>query len=124
MLAARKRSDAVLYHLPGRTWGLILGPDNAPVKNTTLGYAIYPPGSAPPSHTHDGEEEVVFVLSGKGTLNAPGEVVDLVPGVACCIPTGVEHWVVTAGDEPLEFITIFSPPSNPGITFGRADRAS
>jgi len=124
MLAARTRSEAIRYELPGRTWGLILGPENAPVKNTTLGFAVYPPGSAPPSHTHETQEEVVFVLTGRGTLNASGEVVDLMPGVAGYIPAGTEHWIVTTGDEPLEFITIFSPPSNPGTTFGRVGSAS
>ena len=57
LLAARTRSEAVLYDLPGRTWGLILGPENPPVKNTTLGLAVYPLGSGPPSYTRETQEE-------------------------------------------------------------------
>jgi quercetin dioxygenase-like cupin family protein len=113
-LVAVRQEDARLIALPGREWGLLLGPDNVAARNMTLGYAIFPSGSAPPGHVHLAEEEMIYVLSGRGRLVAPDMVVELEPGVAVYIPVGVEHATVAGDAEPLHLLTAFSPPVVPG----------
>src|ERR1039457_5892904 len=113
-LVAVRQEDATLIALPGREWGLLLGPDNVAARNITLGHSIFPGGSAPAGHVHPAEEEMIYVLSGRGRLVVHDKVVDLQPGVAVYIPVGVEHATVASEGEPLHLITVFSPPVVPG----------
>jgi quercetin dioxygenase-like cupin family protein len=106
--------DGVLYRLPGRDWRLVLGPQTGSAERMTMSIASFPPGSAPPPHTHAAEEEVVYVISGRGSLHAPGGPYPLEPGVCFSVPPGVEHGAVCTGDEPLDLLCVFSPPVTPG----------
>lgn len=121
MLTPVKKSEARVLELPGRTWSLLLGPDNSPARNMTLGYSTFPPGSAPEGHVHLDEEEIVYIVSGRGTLSTPDHSVDLEPGVAVFIPVGIHHSTAAASDGPLEMVTVFSPPVIPG-SYERRDR--
>lgn len=113
-LARVHRDDAAVFPLPGRDWRLCVGPENTSARNVTVGVATFPQGSAPPGHVHPGEEEVVYVLAGRGQLVTPEGSVDLEPGVSVYIPKGLHHATVSAGPGPLELISIFSPPVVPG----------
>jgi putative monooxygenase len=108
------RDDAEIVALPGRQWGLLLGPGNAGSRNITLGFSVFPAGSAPPGHVHPSEEEMIYVVAGRGELIAADTSVSLRPGVAVYIPPGVHHATVASVDEPLSLITAFSPPVVPG----------
>lgn len=113
-LTAIHRDDASVYHLPGRDWLLLLGPENSASRNLTIGVAIFPAGSAPAPHVHPAQEEIVYVVSGRGRLVTPEETAALVPGTAVFIPVGLEHGTVNVADEPLELVSVFSPPVVPG----------
>ena len=65
MLTSTTREDATVYHLPGRDWLLCMGPGVGEVKNLTVGVSIVPPGSAPPGHVHEHEEEVIYVVTSR-----------------------------------------------------------
>src|SRR3990172_5647016 len=64
MVKAVRREDAQVFPLPGRDWLLYVGPESTDARNLTLGWATFPPGSAPPGHVHPTQEEVVPILSG------------------------------------------------------------
>ena len=113
-LVAVHRRDASVLNLPGRRWGLLLGPDNVGAHNATLGFSSFPPGSAPAGHLHPAEEELIYVVSGRGRLVTTDTTVELEPGTAVYVPPGVEHATVAGPEEPLELITAFSPPVMPG----------
>ena len=66
MLILVKREDAQLFHLPGRVWGLLLGPDNVQSVNASLGFATFPAGSSAAGHIHETTEEYIYVVSGRG----------------------------------------------------------
>jgi quercetin dioxygenase-like cupin family protein len=100
--------------LPGRQWSLLLGPGNVGATNMTLGFSIFPPGSAPPGHTHPQEEEMIYVVSGRGHITTDATVVDLSPGVAVYIPPGLHHATSADAEGPLHLLTAFSPPVTPG----------
>ena len=102
------------YELPGRTWVLLLGPQNCRVRNVSLGLSIFPPGSAPTGHVHDSQEEVVYVLEGHGRLVTEECVMALNPGNTVYIPPGVRHSTEAFDDQPLRLLTVFSPPVEPG----------
>ena len=114
LVSVSSRTGGRIYRLPGRDWHLLLGPQTASADRMTMSLAVFPPGSAPPLHVHELEEEVVYVLAGTGRLMTPTEPVQLAPGVCFRVPPGLYHGAVNDGDEPLELLCIFSPPVKPG----------
>lgn len=64
------------------------------------------PGSATPPHRHDCEE-VVLVLTGRGTLHIDGQARDFGPDTTLVVPPDVPHMIANTGDQPLEVLGIF-----------------
>ena len=64
------------------------------------------PGEEVEYHMHVGESESFFFLSGKGTYNDNGSIVDITPGMVTLTPSGQGHAVKNTGDEPLVFIAL------------------
>ncbi len=114
MFKRTRRRDAEVYHLPGRDFLLCIGPNNSDAKNIALGVAVFPGGSAPPGHIHPAEEEVIYIVSGHGELVTPEGTAELEPGVTVYIPAGLHHATISRGPEPLELVSVFSPPVIPG----------
>jgi mannose-6-phosphate isomerase-like protein (cupin superfamily) len=114
MLTRTTRESAEAFHLPGRDWLLCMGPGICDVKNLTVGVSIFPPGSAPPGHVHDAEEEVIYVVAGHGELRTADGSAPLEPGTCVYVPIGLHHATASFGPEPLELVTAFSPPVVPG----------
>ena len=61
-------------------------------------------------HTHPTQEEVIYVLSGKGFSETAEGRKEIFPGCAAYIPAGVEHATVNPNAEPLVALVIKSPP--------------
>ncbi len=110
---AYEKSCQVL-HLPGRDWFYLLGPQNSGAKNLNFGLATFPPDSKAPPHMHETQEEIIFILSGRGKFATAERTVPLEPGTAVFIPPGLEHQIVVTGDETIKLVTVFSPPVVPG----------
>jgi quercetin dioxygenase-like cupin family protein len=109
------RSDTcTVYHLPGRDWYYLLGPQNSQARNLVFGLAEFPGGTLAAAHSHAAEEEVIYILSGQGAILAGEQRARLQPGVAVYIPPGLAHQIRADGDEPLKLVTVFSPPVTPG----------
>jgi mannose-6-phosphate isomerase-like protein (cupin superfamily) len=113
-MKAVRRDQALTFHLPGRDWYHYIGPETVGAEHITVGWATFPEGSAPPGHVHPTQEEVVFIVSGRGQLVSPEVTVPLEPGVAVYIPVGTHHATVSLGPGPLEMVCSFSPPVAPG----------
>jgi len=107
-------NTCTVYHLPGRDWYYLLGPQNSHAKNLAFGVAEFPAGTLGAAHTHAAEEEIIYILSGQGAILAGGQQAPLEPGVAVFIPPGLAHQIRADGDEPLKLVTLFSPPVTPG----------
>jgi len=114
MLKGVARDEAAVYPLPGRDWYLCIGPQNSAAKNLTVGLAIFPERSAPDGHVHDTQEEVIYVVSGRGQLVTPKGTVELHAGTSVYIPIGLHHATVSSGPGPLQLLCAFSPPGGPG----------
>jgi quercetin dioxygenase-like cupin family protein len=114
MLKVVRRDEAEVYPLPGRDWLLYIGPQNSAARNLTVGVAIFPAGSAPQGHIHPTQEETIYIVRGRGRLVTGLGTAELEPGVAVFIPMGVHHATESDGPEPLELVSVFSPPVEPG----------
>jgi quercetin dioxygenase-like cupin family protein len=114
MLKVIHISDSSVYNLPGRDWFYMIGPSNSDARNLTFGLAEFPPGSDARAHTHDAQEEIIYILSGQGKFITREDVHDLKPGIAVFIPPQLEHRISVVGDVPLRLVTLFSPPVVPG----------
>lgn len=64
------------------------------------------PGEEVEFHTHIGENETFFILSGKGIYNDNGTKIDAIPGMVTFCPSGEGHAIKNTGDEMLAFIAL------------------
>jgi quercetin dioxygenase-like cupin family protein len=60
-----------------------------------------------PAHTHATSDEIIYVLSGKGTTTVAGKPVPTTPGQVIHIPAGVEHALTV--DEKLVTVQVYAP---------------
>ena len=71
----------------------------------------FAPGEGLDSHDHPVQEEVYYVLEGKGTVwyGEDKKETPIEPGLAIWIPRGVEHAVRNTGDEQLRIAFFLAP---------------
>ena len=79
-----------------------------------FGTATFRPGEVAGPHKHDGEEEIIYILSGRGTFHAGERTEALEPGTTVFISPGAEHEIRLTGSDPLKLVTVFAPPVRPG----------
>ncbi len=106
--------NCTVYHLPGRDWFYLLGPQNSQARNLVFGLAEFPGGTLAGAHPHQTEEEIIYILSGQGAIITEQQETELEPGVAVFIPPGLSHQIRADGENPLKLVTLFSPPVTPG----------
>jgi len=105
-------------HLPGRDVRLLIGTDRLGAKNVTMGVCEVPPQGAMDPHSHDNEEEVMYVLQGQGRVMVDGSSEAIGPGSAIYLPVGSEHRMINESDDVLKFVFCFSPK----VVVGSYDR--
>lgn len=113
-LESAHADTCTVYHLPGRDWFYLLGPQNSGARNLVFGLAEFPGGTLAAAHVHGAEEEIIYILEGAGAILAGDQEVVLQPGVAVYIPPGLTHQIRADGERPLKLVTLFSPPVTPG----------
>lgn len=114
MLRAVTREHAVRYELPGRDWYHYSGPGITGAQHLTVGFSVFPAGSAPEGHVHPTQEETIYIIAGHGELVTPEGTVPLEQGTAVFIPVGLHHQTLSRGPGDLEMVTAFAPPVVPG----------
>jgi quercetin dioxygenase-like cupin family protein len=82
----------------------LLGP-GTPAPNFHLRLFEVQPGGHSPFHTHPYEHEI-FVLEGRGRINAKGRAHALAPGSFALVEPGEEHQFENTGDSPLKFLCL------------------
>ncbi|MDE0020107.1 MAG: cupin domain-containing protein [Candidatus Poribacteria bacterium] len=63
---------------------------------------------AHPPHKH-AEEEIIYVLDGRGIVQLDDERTEVEPNAAVFIPSWVFHGIESAGDGPLRYMVILEP---------------
>ncbi len=74
-----------------------------------LGRGTFLPGAEAPVHLHPESEEIVYVLSGEGTMLLGDREVVVQKDMAIRIPAGVAHSFRVTGEKPLEVVQVYSP---------------
>jgi mannose-6-phosphate isomerase-like protein (cupin superfamily) len=62
-----------------------------------------------PVHTHEGEDEYSYVLSGRLTAQVGDDVIEAGPGELVVKPRGIPHAFWNAGSEPVRFLELICP---------------
>ena len=107
---------ADLHKLEGRTYparrrtqNLVGGASPIQATNFSLGYVtLEPHGGQVPWHNQE-QEEVYFIVAGKGEMCLGEERQTVTSGQAICIPPDVFHQLTNIGDTPLMMIYCYGP---------------
>ena len=75
-------------------------------KGRLFNLMIIEPGNSIGEHTHEGDNEIFYFLSGTGEYNDNGTFVQVEPGDTTVCNDGEMHGLVNTGDVPLEFIAL------------------
>jgi len=96
-------------------WGLtknLVGPQTVGSKRIKVNITEYLPGYVHKPHSHPNQEEVIYILSGKGVTEAEGMRSEIGPGSVVFIPAGVKHATLNLSDsKSLKAIVIKAPPA-------------
>lgn len=95
----------------GRTKELVGKFCEAQSDNVLIKITEYLPNHTHTLHMHPDQEEIIFVLSGRGQTETANGKVDLSPGSVSFIPAGVLHATYNPYEnETLRALIIKSPP--------------
>jgi len=103
------KEHATVLELPKRVVNVFVGAEAYKSEHITMGKTVVDPHTNMDPHTHENEEEIVFVLKGNGEAIVGGSVEKMEPDTAIVFPKGVEHTVHNTGDTALEFVFMFHP---------------
>ncbi|MBR2761894.1 MAG: cupin domain-containing protein [Solobacterium sp.] len=84
---------------------LLNGPEEMEQKGRVFCHTTVHPGSEIGLHTHKGDAETYYILSGHGTYNDNGRITDVQPGDVYYCGEGQCH-SIKAIDEPIEMIAL------------------
>ncbi len=95
----------------GKTKELVGKFCEAQSDNVLIKITEYLPSHTHTHHTHPDQEEIIYVLSGRGQTETASGKVDLFPGCLSFIPAGVPHATYNPYDnESMVAVIIKSPP--------------
>ena len=77
-------------------------------------YATLKPHASTKATRLDGQQEIYFVESGRGTATAAGQTADLHRNIAILVPANLEFTIKNTGGEPLTMYVI-NEPTPPGF---------
>jgi uncharacterized cupin superfamily protein len=100
-------------HMSGRHWGQaykVLTPHMSPNEGRLSANLtrVPPRRSAVPFHSHQLEDEIFFILSGRGVFRYGDEIRDIRSGdcLACPAGTSVAHQIANPFDEDLVYLAV------------------
>jgi mannose-6-phosphate isomerase-like protein (cupin superfamily) len=90
----------------------LVGPDHDS-RQFDFRTSRYPTGGYVEEHAHDIEEQVYYILSGKGIMRCGDETREVGPGSVIFVPPRVVHGIRNEAAEDLTFVIVTSPPGIP-----------
>ena len=80
-----------------------------------MSFARYSKGFASEAHTHNRQEEIYVLVSGRAqALVGDNEVIDLEPWTAIRVPAETPRALRVVGDEDAIFVKVGAPNTGPG----------
>jgi uncharacterized RmlC-like cupin family protein len=114
-----KKRQVVLHgDIPFRQveWGLtkdLVGPERMGSEHVRFKITEYQPGFTHKLHMHPAQEEVIFVLEGRGITETREDKIEIGPGAVVFVPAGVYHATLNlSSTEPLRAVIVKSPPDD------------
>jgi quercetin dioxygenase-like cupin family protein len=98
----------------GRQFRLLATPEVGCASVTQ--FVGYIPVGRAPDHFHK-YDEVVYVLSGQGTLHIAGESASLRPGTAVHLPATLVHSLENTGPGEMQVLGVFRPAGSPAEAY-------
>ncbi len=95
---------------PNRTVRIIIDDKICEAKNISAGFTIIDPLSSTIFHSHDNEEEFIYIMKGKGKLITEKEEHEVIDNTVIFIKPGIKHKIENSEKYPLYFIFVYSPP--------------
>ena len=114
----KKRQVVLNGDIPFRQvdWGLtkdLVGPERMGSEKIRFKITEYQPGYSHKLHMHPTQEEVIFVLKGRGITETKEDKIEIGPGSAVFVPAGVYHATLNLSNtEPLRAVIVKSPPDD------------
>ena len=100
---ARNSREGPFGHVDVR---LMVGPDTG-ASLIAFGQSTYPLHVTHPNHYHPNAEEVVMVVSGRGTQIVGDDVLELGPGDVCFIPRNTPHRITGSSEDDCVILWAF-----------------
>lgn len=100
------------YDVQKFDWGEVVWlhePKNLLTERLSAGLVKFFPGKRQYSHIHFGEEQILYVLNGRGIHVVNGEKKDIKEGMLIHCPPYSEHEVINTGEDDLVFLITFTP---------------
>lgn len=86
--------------------------DNKTLKNLILSSTSLHPFQETRGHSHPGQEEVYFFVSGMGQMKLDDDLFTVKEGDVVLIPDGAFHKVINTTAESLYFVCVFDGKRN------------
>ena len=102
-----RQGEARVLDLPGRIATEVASAATGASSSTVRLVEIAPGTTSRGPHLHDGFEEVIHVLEGKGMLRTDGGDHPLAPGDTALVPSGERHQTVNVGNATLALVCVF-----------------
>jgi mannose-6-phosphate isomerase-like protein (cupin superfamily) len=82
--------------------------DNRTLQNLVVSSTDLKPNQSTRGHSHEGQEEVYYFISGTGTMELDDAIMDVQGGTVVLIPDGAFHRVHNTSASPLYFVCVFN----------------
>lgn len=82
-------------------------------KYTQIVVMSIPAGGEIGMETHEGNDQILYLVSGKGKVILDGEEADYEVGDCVLVHSGTKHNFVTVGDQPMKIMTCYAPAHHP-----------
>ncbi len=103
-------------------WGLtkvLVGPETVGSRYLRVKLTEYAPGLTHELHVHPGQEEVIYILSGRGITEIAGECRPVGPGSVVFVAPGSPHGTRNlSATDPIKAIVIKAPPEDAELRVG------
>lgn len=97
--------------LPKRKIKVLIGGNSSLQSNhITFGVTTVSPKTKMDSHTHNKEEEIIYILSGYGYVEIDNKKENIKEGTVIKLPVGCLHCISNQSDEEMNFTFCFNPP--------------
>ena len=89
---------------------ILVDPKNSGETSFCVLVQTLDPGAMVPPHHHENAEQVLFVVSGQGTITLADRQLEASPGATVHVPKGTRHGISNSGGAPLQILEATSPP--------------